>query len=247
MIDYEKLKIAHEIMIKANRYYCVYEFGWSDKVRFQVFNDENDIILFTAFDEDDLILRLKGLTQPEPRYKIGDEVFITWHGYIEEARVVDRTSHERYQVMLNDGGQVSRIESEIFPTRQALIEHQIEYWSKLLQKDCKHFYKYYQEGDGTYDCDDCGLVGIKDDIQSNQPQVDVDRCQENTLRFYGDKEQMARQFAEMEDSYSGSTVPVVDVDRCQHDPVSIMGVPYEVTMEHGFKYKKCIKCGEFYR
>ena len=39
----------------------------------------------------------------------------------------------------------------------------------------------------------------------------------------------------------------VDVDRCQHDPVSIMGVPYEVTMEHGFKYKKCIKCGEFYR
>jgi hypothetical protein len=82
----------------------------------------------------ELIIKLEELTKPEPKYKAGDDVFITWHCCIEEARIVDRTSHARYQVMLNDGGQVSRIESEIFPTRQALIEHQLQYWSKLYEE-----------------------------------------------------------------------------------------------------------------
>ena len=149
MIDYEKLKIAHDIMLKHNKYYCTFEFGWSDKVQFVLYSDEDEAPIFTCCKIDDLIAQLQELTKPQPKYKIGNDVWFLMDNVARCSSIFEDLYYEKsWSYTLNDDGLRWRKESLLYPTKQSLVEAQIEYWQKM-----------------------------KADIQINQHKVDVDRCQ----------------------------------------------------------------------
>lgn len=217
MIDYDKLKMAHELIEKIHLGKLHMQYSLHDGVE-HIFSMPFQEAYYTS-SIDDLIDKLQSLLKPEPKYKAGDEVFILHWNAIEHATVVALSSknNNRYQIMLDGEGQLSRTEDDLFPTREALIEHQIAHWSSMQDK-CEHGVIYKN----------CGACD-EPHIHSNQSQVDVDGCQHKPL--YDDK----------------GTTPKVNVCKfcfeeyapeCQHERGN------NLYTESGYK---CIKCGEFYR
>lgn len=212
MIDYDKLKKLHGEELE--NYLNEHVSYWENKLE------------MTKKLVADRIDRDKELTKPEPKYKGGTEVFILWHSCIEEAQIVDNSSHGRYQVQLNDGGQLSRIEAEIFPTRESLIEHQIKYWATLFEEEQKewvvNFIKRYEpqvevdcDHDGYMTCRKCGMSLTA-------------RCQHDFIPFPG-------ALALSNCKKCGESV---FHEECQHERGN------NLYTKKGYK---CIKCGEFYR
>ncbi len=159
MIDYQKLKIAHNLMLQHNKYYCTFEFGWSDKVQFVLYCDEGETPLFIFWKIEDLIEKLQELIEPQPKYKIGREVWIVsgkgFYSRIIEG-YMDHGTHQTYH-----GKDFALEEDELYPSKQDLVEAQIQYWDSQFTMEER--LKYW---------------GCKEpDIQINQHEVDIDRCQ----------------------------------------------------------------------
>lgn len=110
MIDYEKLKLAHE-------WVCNH------------FDGQMGI--------DDLIAKLQELTKPKTKYKVGDEVWMTVDDE-PKSFVIDSVCNSKYYLYQYDLGLV--YESLLYPTKSALIEAQIEYWQKQLCEIGEHDY-----------------------------------------------------------------------------------------------------------
>ncbi len=134
MIDYDKLKLAHELSEKLSTidqypiYISVRVFHEFSMYRLQSRDIQgNDESHFE--DIDDLINKLRELTQPKSKYKIGDAVWLlNDFGFPEQDYIseIDECSDEKYFV----NGQWFE-EVSLYPTKQALIEAQIEYWKNL--------------------------------------------------------------------------------------------------------------------
>ena len=132
MIDYDKLKIAHDIMLKHNKYYCTFEFGWSDRVKFCIFDDESENQIYHCYSIDDLIAKLQELTQPQPKYKIGNDVWFLMGNVARCSSIFeDLYSENSWSYTLNDDGLRWRKESLLYPTKQSIVESQIKYWQKM--------------------------------------------------------------------------------------------------------------------
>lgn len=136
MIDYEKLLIAHELLKNISN-------GNATNLGFKYLNGEFGIYFYHSLDKstyeykcfDDLIAKLRELTQPEPRYKVGDKVWVRDYefGPVETMICeIDTASKEMYY---ENEYQEWREEKEIYPSRQALIDAQIEYWSSLKKQE----------------------------------------------------------------------------------------------------------------
>lgn len=173
MIDYEKLKIAHELAFKfkpANRLKITYIYTNNGEMYYHLsLEPASPNYEFASIDE--LIEKLQGLTKHEPKYKVG---WYLLHGHIRHTKFHDGDGFSMCEATSPECAGLI-----LFPSRQALIEHQLNYWSRLLQDEEWHLSKELKS-DGKFDCDDCGAVGITPDIQSNQSQVDVDGCQHST-------------------------------------------------------------------
>lgn len=228
MIDYEKLKLAHEIMLNNDKFYCTYEFGWCDKVVFNLYDDEDNYIIFTTYDVDSLIEKLQELTQPEAKYKMCQEVWINDHGSPSCLFISDVTfqhSYWEYNGLYN--------ESQLYLTKDDLIEAQIKYWTELKQGGILPGkpgilapFLFYPACQSTsikkkdYTCTKCGQIifggydcpCVMRDAQSNQPQVDAEECQHES------------------DGCKYDTTPTWPPSTC----------PARVQY-------KCTKCGGFYR
>ncbi|HDV5783334.1 TPA: hypothetical protein RJD83_000246 [Legionella pneumophila] len=133
MIDYEKLKIANELCEKIDGYhfFCDYSnrYGVSEitlchKGRYN--EDCSDI--------DDLINKLKELTQPKPKYEVGQEVFWLVSDIIYTGMVVCcKPNANRWKIKIDD--ELIEIDDcHLYPSREALIDAQIEYWKGLKQE-----------------------------------------------------------------------------------------------------------------
>ncbi len=142
MIDYEKLKIAHELAGNLEEHYLLHAVGpdiheitlaswnWDPDERFK--------------DLDKLIYRLKELTQstpeltqPKPKYEIGQEVWIVdtlGKAALETIDDIDNGCAEKY--FINEERWFR--EDEIYSSKEALIEAKIKYWSDMLTKKCEH-------------------------------------------------------------------------------------------------------------
>jgi hypothetical protein len=191
MIDYEKLKLVHELAEKKFRVFRLDIFIIEGAIKscsgLLHYDYDLDTAVFTNFIKfayiEQLLGALEEITKSEPKYKIGEEVFILWDGYIEEVRIVYKSSHDCYQIQSNDGSQLYRIEDEIFPTRQSLIEHQLQYWRNQLANELEqHVSSYCEPKTCRFEMptcnsvDHCWINGNRvccDDIKNNQPQVDI--------------------------------------------------------------------------
>lgn len=152
MIDYDKLRIAHELAYKypeTLKITLINNHQNSSKCFFSiVYNTDMEWMDFENIDE--LITKLKELTQTKPKYKVGDEVWGLTHGKEIFDLKIERIAfgYKDIEYHQDTKGWVV-YESEIYPTKQALIEAQIEYWTCLrneekltqyedMSKECQH-------------------------------------------------------------------------------------------------------------
>lgn len=143
MIDYDKLRIAHELSMqyaKQNdrRFELCYE---------SVINSINDSYVITLdidsgtnelhkfYCVDDLIAKLLELTQPKAKYEKGQMVWVISWGDIKEVEVIEiywDSDLRDYRLSLDThAGKMSIGQSLVYPTKSALIESQIAYWIDL--------------------------------------------------------------------------------------------------------------------
>lgn len=223
-INYEKLKIAHELLISNDKYYLTWRACQkSCDFELQEYGSDNEWY-FDADNIDDLIEKLTELTLTKPKYK--EKEFI-W--------VMQEDNRPHHKKILNirfdthDKEYICEItncidepywitEDSLHPTKQALIESQIEYWSSLL------------------------------DTQTNQPQVDIDSCQESIGKHHElEDEDCQHEKNNFLYSFMGFThykcrdcAQNFTKEECQHesDGPSYVDLNYR---------KHCKKCGGFYR
>lgn len=167
MIDYEKLKIAHEYAEKLSKitecstHIKIIHFTHFNPV-FILIDSSKDMDELEFNNLDDLITKLQELTKPEPKYELGNRVWYQYHGKPFGANIVF-VGNEEYEIddSKNNNGKTWFTETELYPTKQALIEAQIEYWSSQLDTRCV----------------------LSPDIKINQHEVDIDRCQHESSRI----------------------------------------------------------------
>jgi hypothetical protein len=145
MIDYEKLKYASEMCIKTPYYFDI-ALGVDDGLIALFDSDSNVSFIENYTDLDELISKIEELKKPQQIYQIFQKV---WKLNVkhEPCSYIITDVDKDLGYYLNDMSDWYT-EKEIYPTKQSLIEAQIEYWQQM-----------------------------KADIQINQHQVDVDRCQ----------------------------------------------------------------------
>jgi hypothetical protein len=143
MIDYDKLNVAHELAekLRSKDNYVVLDFELlfrSDGTVCQTYEYrpfKGDMLSFDNID--DLIAKLQELTRSKPKYEIGQEVWLlgldnkAWRAEIDD---YDSTAVECYFIKEDRWYR----EDELFPTREALIDAQIEYWHSKHCEDGRH-------------------------------------------------------------------------------------------------------------
>lgn len=137
MIDYEKLAKAYELAHKAAK-----QSGGRADIVLALYGDDEPVFLFYDYanpgnDYDSVSLNfviehLESLTKPEPKYKVADFVWMLLDNHVR-CRVVFESvfDYEDGWSYKLDGDLELRDEDELFLTPQALIEHQIAYWTCL--------------------------------------------------------------------------------------------------------------------
>lgn len=148
MINSDKLKEAHELAALLAK-----QIGKHVELLFSFYPLEEDECSYTIYNLDDsydgkdclsictLISRLKKLTKPEPKYKVGDFVYVKdEHDNVHYVEIKNVVSHHDegwiYRVIIPDEetGIVSEYgfwDNQIYPSRKSLIDAQIEYWTCL--------------------------------------------------------------------------------------------------------------------
>ncbi len=190
MIDYEKLKIAHSLCDKMGKdvsLALVYPELYMDLTIFSLKRSYK-------FESLDLLIgELSELTQPEPKYESGQLVYTYMHGYIRESNVTecywDSELNDYRLMLINQENGVTKIsvsQSLVYPSKQALIDVQLEYWSglKLEEQDkeinyCKDAASLYAAGVNKIYADaECQHESEEIGYTSNPPQNRCKKCGE---------------------------------------------------------------------
>lgn len=169
MIDYEKLKEAINLCTKFSRNNQVANITLSltdGELTYWFYDSKTqDESEYDSLDE--LIEKLQELTKSEPKYKVGQKWWALGSlGKPFEVEIVGIMGGD-LDLVFPDGSCRYGCVKELFPTRQALIEHQIKYWRSISEVQP-------------------GSSGVSTPItwdfsaKSNQSQVDVDGCQHST-------------------------------------------------------------------
>jgi hypothetical protein len=138
MIDYEKLEEAHALAQKISNHsgLSVYlQVQFRDKLPlFNCHFDGKPGLRMIHSSLDEIIAELKELTKPEPKYEIGEKVYffdqIERHGI--DSGYINGKFHDEdgYSYEVSNKHDLY-LEDKLYPTRQALIHSQLEYWHKL--------------------------------------------------------------------------------------------------------------------
>lgn len=114
-------------------------------------------------DIDDLITTLLALSEPEPKYKVGDKVW-----YIDlpvnqiHSSIIIKVNNDEYAVDGSiNGTKDDFIESELYPTKADLIEAQIAYWTTMREPEKFQHQWNHGELSPTY----CSRFGVGPDCQ----------------------------------------------------------------------------------
>lgn len=138
MINYNKLKLAHELAGKLNERLditvCYFVADCQPTFVLDHADFKNNV---TSCNLDDLIAKLKRLTKTEPRYRIRQKVWMTViNGFkldIDSARITwSRFNNGQNEYTIDScPNDFYILESELHPTREDLIDAQIKYWESL--------------------------------------------------------------------------------------------------------------------
>lgn len=152
MIDYEKLKLAHELYSKIQDEYWIGYFwpNYTNSFLGYFRLSKNESTEFEDFDTiDSLITKLQELTQPKSKYEIGQEVFaLKRRGVVGlmSGRVKEYDSHDNYYIVFTGSGGYWLNEEKIYPSREALIQEQIDYWESLKFDDAIEYVRKNHDG-----------------------------------------------------------------------------------------------------
>lgn len=143
MIDYEKLKIAHEMAFKITknsepnymqvRYRFVFD---SDEFRFYAelgLNHGRENLEFRSID--DLISKLQELTKRLPKFKIGQTIYYEVNNKIREAIIEGVYANpDGSTVWYYDNLNQVR-EEDCYISKESLIDAQISHWTCLKKQE----------------------------------------------------------------------------------------------------------------
>ena len=154
MINYHQLKQIHEwaqrLADKDQREVDV-------TVRFEIGkNPEISLHCYRGiYYGDEVISKLQELTEPEkpkPKYEIGQEVWCLNYGEVSSFLITDLTGDPIK--LWSEGGCV--YEEACYPTKEALINAQIDYWHKQNCEDGRH--EFCEDATGyKSECLHCGV------------------------------------------------------------------------------------------
>lgn len=141
MIDYDKLKLAHELCRKLDGHWFRIDFCINikehDRINIFLYQcDANSPIIFINIDE--LINKLQELTHSKNRFAIGQEVwFIDSYDKISclKIRAIEGKNPNIRYVVDNNGWSVH--ETYCYDSKQSLVEDQIKYWMSKLEVNAK--------------------------------------------------------------------------------------------------------------
>jgi hypothetical protein len=252
MIDYEKLKLAHNLILKVDEKYvlalyvsCSFDpYFRLGTLNTDWFEDYNNI--------DDLIKKLKELTEPKRAHKyiVGDEVwFLRVCGTIDHSYVVEIDFDSNDMYLIN--GVRWFEEKDLYPTKQALIESQVAYWQSLLEAENKkieaahYLAKLAVQNTGFNDyipkekeCPNCHQLIFTDPCPCSLKAAPIPyhRCPHGVMCY---ETENVRMYCEICGNKPDK--------ECQHESdresfVKDNGVPPGLT-----DCFKCKKCGEFYK
>lgn len=139
MIDYDKLKIAYELAEKTGTHYLVHTFKDPDEVVLVKRGVRNfyginwGIIEGIFYSSDSLIKKIKELLQPKSKYKAGQTVYYVDNEdqiYCFNIYKVDKDHDNNYcyqsREMFED--HIHFLESQLYASKNELIDDQISYW-----------------------------------------------------------------------------------------------------------------------
>lgn len=224
MIDYDKLKLAHELCFKVDR-------GIKHLVDVSTFsgNIVNRFYLMHLGTEeacdgiDDLIDKLHELTRPKPKYEVGAEIFcLKKHGLLGFMLGIIQNYQEEtgnYYATFSGFGGYWLGPQEIYPTKQSLIEAQIEYWNKMNCADGRH-----QDCEEDNTCIWCEKELIDEPIPSTQcPKCGL-QCVQDGICWNLD----------------------CNYRECEHESNGITYAKRKIRSTDNDTEYKCKHCGEFY-
>lgn len=173
MIDYERFKKAHEMLMNATSLI------------------ESDFFVHDIEDLCGAIQRkLEELTKPQPKYAVGDIVWrMNDEDGVTECRVLknDLASHGQYQCREDEHEAAWWTEEQLYPTRESLIQAQISHWKSMIEEPAS------LTGEGTKICarpdgdtkkpEECehepdGDYILSDDPNDNFPTWECKKCGE---------------------------------------------------------------------
>jgi len=160
MIDYDKLNYAHDLTekyyerTKIMTWIKIMISSISDLIGYQ-WTALHDCLL-KCEDIDELIEKLEEMTMPKPKYALNSTAYAlaNFKAIIELTIVRSYVTgiKETFTIYVTDLGD-RYAESDVYPTREALIDAQVEYWQKLRCQDGLHAF--------CVDADECEYCDMK--------------------------------------------------------------------------------------
>jgi len=131
MIDYQKLCLAHELVLNLKDYYFLLHFG-CEVVEITLCNVDGEPDE-SLDDIDELIARLQELQPKPPRFKVGQEVWGLHNDGDIVSHIIKRIDPDFHDIYLTfvDDIPFRFSEKDLYISRQELIESQLRYWQAL--------------------------------------------------------------------------------------------------------------------
>lgn len=232
MIDYEKLKQAHEL---AHKLYLIKDEEVSMEINF--LTDFVEYVLHIEYEPTDafsnidkLITRLQELTQIKPKYQIGQEVWRLGDEDCPECFTIKAIDYEDTSCFALDDAKNWWCEEQLYATREALVESQIAHWQSMLSPPFEGEIKGF---------------GCSESIRKHHELEDDDHSEEKLEKVCDHRWRVKIEYS---NPYTARFVQYCDYcdarKECNHqrDPNYQGGTWDEIDIHH-----KCAKCGEFYR
>src|ERR1700728_2025863 len=236
MIDYNKLKQAHKLgaILSSSIDYPVF-IAVQQEERFEgeicvlyTFRAAGDASIYRNID--DLIAKLQELTQPKPKYEVGQEVHWINISHQIKSDIIWQISEDARGIIYHfDKPNYSAVyAAEVYPTKQALIESQIRYWAKLGAKEpdepepeeCPH---------------DKKIMGLGNDFICKH-------CDEYVNNEECEHDYQPNNYGQSNLEYQCTKCKVWK--ECQHESDGEVNLQQYSDMSARTEYFKCKKCGE---